>query len=133
MLWTWYVPIGKTMKIKIENVEQKIACLVSQSKAFVQLDEDFAVLASISGWIRLYKCLNFNGLDEYFDSSLCSKVEINYKKNRTRTKKKKSHRWEIVFEENIKGAKKKNQEMCIITQNQKTYQYVIANIRFYSC
>lgn len=46
--------------------------LVSQSRAFVQLDEDFAFLASISTWTRLYKRLNSDGFDEYLESNLCN-------------------------------------------------------------
>lgn len=47
--------------------------LVSHRSPLVQLEESFAVLASISARTILYKWLNSEGLEEYFDSSLCKR------------------------------------------------------------
>jgi hypothetical protein len=44
--------------------------LVSQRSPLVQLDDDLAVLLSISTCIKLYKQLNLDGLDEYKVSNL---------------------------------------------------------------
>ena len=52
----------------------KITCLVNQIRAFAQLEEVLAVLASISDRTRLYKSLNSDGLDKYLDSNLCNTI-----------------------------------------------------------
>jgi hypothetical protein len=45
--------------------------LVSQRSPLVQLDDDLAVLLSISTCTKLYKQLNLDGFDEYKVSNLC--------------------------------------------------------------
>jgi len=45
--------------------------LVSQRRPLVQLDDDLAVLLSISTCTKLYKILNLDGLDAYKVSNLC--------------------------------------------------------------
>lgn len=45
--------------------------LVSQRSPLVQLEDDLAVLVSISTCTKLYRMLNLDGLDEYIDSNLC--------------------------------------------------------------
>lgn len=52
---------------------ENIHYLVSHRRPLVQLEEPFAVLASISTRTILYKWLNSEGLEEYLDSSLCKR------------------------------------------------------------
>lgn len=60
------------MKQKLnENCMVFINYLVSQRSPLVQLDDDLAVLLSISTCTKLYKILNLDGLDEYKVSNLC--------------------------------------------------------------
>jgi hypothetical protein len=50
--------------------------LVNQRRPLVQLDDPFAVLASTSTLTMLYKWLNSDGFEEYLDSNLYKKYNI---------------------------------------------------------
>lgn len=88
----------------------------------MQLDEDFAVLASISDRTRLYNRLNSDGLEEYLASNLCNVINNMMKLNlilQTLQKKKKK-----------KEKKNVTSEESYIISTIALYRYIVTNIRF---